>query len=75
MKNVKNVVKNDDKEKNDELSNIEAEIALIGCLLRDNSFFEKIGDFLLPELIVLVRCKTWYEHIHFIYIVFIKLIK
>ena len=33
----------------DELANIEAEIALIGCLLRDNNFYEKIGEFLLPE--------------------------
>ena len=32
-----------------ELSNIDAEIALIGCLLRENKYFEKISDFLLPE--------------------------
>ena len=33
----------------DDLSNIDAEIALIGCILRENKYFEKISDFLLPE--------------------------
>ena len=32
-----------------DLNNVEAEIALIGCLLRENKYFEKIADFLLPE--------------------------
>lgn len=41
--------KKEEKENYQELSNVEAEIALIGCLLRENRFFEKIGDFLLPE--------------------------
>ena len=47
------IIHNINKEKKlseiDELSNIEAEIALIGCLLKENKFFEKISDFLLPE--------------------------
>ena len=30
----------------DDLSNIDAEIALIGCILRENKYFEKIIFFL-----------------------------
>tara|TARA_Y100000590_G_scaffold469602_1_gene658593 strand:+ start:18968 stop:20470 length:1503 start_codon:yes stop_codon:yes gene_type:complete len=33
----------------EDLSNVEAEIALIGCILRENRYYEKISDFLLPE--------------------------
>ena len=37
-------------EKNiDKLTNIEAEIAIIGCLLWDNKSYEKISDFLNEE--------------------------
>ena len=36
-------------QKNEELSNVDAEIALIGCLLRENKYYENIADFLLPE--------------------------
>ena len=37
-------------EKNiDRLTNIEAEIAIIGCLLWDNQSYEKISDFLKEE--------------------------
>ena len=35
-----------DQNKIENLSNIEAEIALIGCLLWDNRNYEKISDFL-----------------------------
>ena len=41
------VVKISSNEKiEDTLSNIEAEIALIGCLLWDNRNYEKISDFI-----------------------------
>ena len=46
IQNIKRKPKENDYH---ELSNIDAEIALIGCLLRENKYFEKISDFLLPE--------------------------
>ena len=49
MEIIHNIDNNKKEENYQELSNVEAEIALIGCLLRENRFFEKIGDFLLPE--------------------------
>ena len=45
VRNLENKIQKDFEE----LSNIDAEIALIGCLLRENKFYEKIADFLLPE--------------------------
>ena len=43
--NVVNITSNEDKT-NEKFSNIEAEIALIGCLLWDNRNYEKISDFI-----------------------------
>ncbi len=40
---------NKEKDNNYNFSNIEAEIALIGCLLLDNRNYEKISDFLSEE--------------------------
>ena len=41
---------NKGKDNNYNFSNIEAEIALIGCLLLDNRNYEKISDFLSGSL-------------------------
>ena len=40
---------NTEKVENDTFSNVEAELALIGCLLWDNRNYEKISDFLEEE--------------------------
>jgi len=49
MESIQNIKKKPEENNYEELSNIDAEIALIGCVLRENKFFEKISDFLLPE--------------------------
>ena len=49
METVQNIKHKSEESNYEELSNIDAEIALIGCLLRENRFYEKIADFLAPE--------------------------
>ena len=49
MEIIQNIKRKPTENNYHELSNIDAEIALIGCLLRENKYFEKISDFLLPE--------------------------
>ena len=56
--------KNKDSDKNnDNFSNIEAELALIGCILWDNKNYEKVSDFLSEEHFVDNNTKKIYSTI------------
>ena len=49
LNNIKEVSENKTNEFVEKFQNIEAEIAVIGCLLWDNRSYEKIADFLVEE--------------------------
>ncbi len=46
---INNETKENNNEKIQELTNIDAEIAVIGCILLDNRNYEKVSDFLTEE--------------------------